>query len=56
MPKHNRIPDFICGAIPSDLGYYLHNAVMGFPHPAHGKWAEITCAPPSELLLRCQSL
>lgn len=33
-------------ALPSDLGYYLHNALLGFPHPASGKWIEITCGPP----------
>jgi 23S rRNA pseudouridine1911/1915/1917 synthase len=39
-------------ALPSDLGYHLHNALLGFPHPADGKWIEINCAPPPLLRLR----
>ncbi|MBN2319949.1 MAG: RluA family pseudouridine synthase [Acidobacteria bacterium] len=38
-------------ARPSDLGYFLHNAVLGFPHPDSGEWIEVDCAPPP--LLRC---
>jgi 23S rRNA pseudouridine1911/1915/1917 synthase len=38
-------------ALPSDLGYHLHNALLGFPHPDGGKWIEITCAPPPVLRL-----
>jgi len=38
-------------ALPSDLGYYLHNSLLGFSHPADGKWTEITCAPPPPLRL-----
>jgi len=42
------VPDPDSRAVPSDLGYSLHNAVLGFPHPADGKWIEITClAPPA---------
>jgi 23S rRNA pseudouridine1911/1915/1917 synthase len=36
-------------ALPGDLGYYLHSASLGFPHPATNKWTEITCAPPLPL-------
>jgi 23S rRNA pseudouridine1911/1915/1917 synthase len=36
-------------ALPGDLGYCLHSALLGFPHPATGKWIEITCAPPPRL-------
>ena len=39
-------------ALPSDLGYHLHNALLGFPHPAEERWIEITCAPPPPLRLR----
>jgi 23S rRNA pseudouridine1911/1915/1917 synthase len=39
-------------ALPSDLGYYLHSMVLGFPHPVTSEWIEISCAPPP--LLRCQ--
>jgi 23S rRNA pseudouridine1911/1915/1917 synthase len=38
-------------ALPSDLGYHLHNALLGFPHPADQRWIEITCAPPPPLRL-----
>ncbi len=38
-------------ALPGDLGYYLHNALLGFPHPATGKWTEIDCMPPPPLRL-----
>jgi 23S rRNA pseudouridine1911/1915/1917 synthase len=33
-------------ALPGDLGYFLHSAMLGFCHPATGKWTEISCAPP----------
>ncbi len=36
-------------ALPGDLGYYLHHAFMGFPHPDTGKWTEINCMPPPPL-------
>ncbi len=39
-------------ALPSDLGYHLHNALLGFLHPITMKWTEITCAPPPLLRLR----
>ena len=39
-------------ALPSDLGYHLHNALLGLHHPATGKWVEITCLPPPILRLR----
>jgi 23S rRNA pseudouridine1911/1915/1917 synthase len=33
-------------ALPSDLGYHLHSALLGFPHPATNRWVEIACQPP----------
>jgi len=45
VPAHNS------HALPSDLGYHLHNILLGFPHPADGKWMEITCFPPPILRL-----
>ena len=33
-------------ALPGDSGYFLHSAMLGFSHPATGKWTEISCAPP----------
>ncbi len=33
-------------ALPGDPGYFLHHALLGFPHPVTGEWVEITCAPP----------
>jgi 23S rRNA pseudouridine1911/1915/1917 synthase len=33
-------------SLPSDTGYYLHNALLGFEHPENGKWTEIACTPP----------
>ncbi len=36
-------------ALPGDTGYYLHHALLGFPHPVTGEWIEITCAPPHPL-------
>jgi 23S rRNA pseudouridine1911/1915/1917 synthase len=33
-------------ALPSDLGYHLHSALLGFPHPATNQWIEIACSPP----------
>jgi 23S rRNA pseudouridine1911/1915/1917 synthase len=38
-------------ALPGDLGYCLHNELLGFPHPATGKWTEIHCMPPPPLRL-----
>lgn len=38
-------------ALPGDLGYHLHSALLGFPHPATGEWTEIACAPPPLLRL-----
>ena len=38
-------------ALPSDLGYHLHNMLLGFPHPKTGKWTEVACAPPPLLRL-----
>jgi 23S rRNA pseudouridine1911/1915/1917 synthase len=39
-------------ALPGNLGYHLHSALLGFPHPATDRWIEITCAPPPTLRLR----
>lgn len=36
-------------ALPSDLGYHLHNGLLGFPHPQSGRWTEVACAPPALL-------
>ena len=36
-------------ALPSDLGYHLHSALLGFAHPATNKWVEIACPPPPVL-------
>ena len=33
-------------ALPGDLGYHLHSALLGFPHPVTDQWTEIACAPP----------
>ncbi len=34
-------------ALPGDLGYHLHSALLGFPHPVTKQWVEIACpAPP----------
>jgi 23S rRNA pseudouridine1911/1915/1917 synthase len=41
-------------ALPGDLGYHLHSALLGFTHPARAEWIEIACAPPP-LLRRCGS-
>jgi 23S rRNA pseudouridine1911/1915/1917 synthase len=38
-------------ALPSDLGYHLHSALLGFPHPIGAEWIEIACAPPPPLRL-----
>lgn len=46
------IPHANSSALPSDLGYHLHNSVLGFPHPADGRWIEITCAAPPPLRSR----
>jgi 23S rRNA pseudouridine1911/1915/1917 synthase len=40
------IPAEGSSALPSDLGYHLHNALLGFHHPYSRKWIEITCAAP----------
>jgi hypothetical protein len=32
--------------VPGDLGYQLHNTVLGFHHPITGAWIEIVCMPP----------
>jgi 23S rRNA pseudouridine1911/1915/1917 synthase len=45
------VPSENCRAVPSDLGYALHNGLLGFPHPGGGKWIEITCGPPPLLRL-----
>jgi 23S rRNA pseudouridine1911/1915/1917 synthase len=50
-------PLYIAGGIPAensrvlpgDLGYHLHSALLGFPHPATSEWTEIACAPPPSL-------
>ncbi len=39
-------------ARPSDLGYFLHNALLGFRHPDSGQWMEIACASPPSLRTR----
>ncbi len=36
-------------ALPGDLGYHLHSALLGFPHPATNGWVEIACQPPPPL-------
>jgi 23S rRNA pseudouridine1911/1915/1917 synthase len=36
-------------ALPGDLGYHLHSELLGFLHPATGKWTEIACVPPPVL-------
>ncbi len=33
-------------ALPSDLGYLLHNAVLGFRQPDSGEWIEVECLSP----------
>jgi 23S rRNA pseudouridine1911/1915/1917 synthase len=43
------IPDADSRALPGNLGYYLHSALLGFTHPATNKWTEIACAPPPPL-------
>jgi 23S rRNA pseudouridine1911/1915/1917 synthase len=43
------IPSDNSQALPSDLGYHLHNGLLGFHHPASGKWTEINCYPPPPL-------
>ncbi len=43
-------------ALSSDLGYYLHNTLLGFPHPSDGRWIEITCAPPPPLRLHSKAI
>ena len=46
------IPAIDSRALPSDTGYSLHNGLLGFSHPAGGKWVEITCCPPPPLRIR----
>jgi 23S rRNA pseudouridine1911/1915/1917 synthase len=41
-------------ALPGDLGYHLHSMLLGFPHPATGKWTEIACMPPPLLRLTAE--
>jgi len=41
-------------ALPSELGYHLHNGLLGFHHPVIGNWTEITCAPPPLLRLHSE--
>ncbi len=36
-------------ALPGDLGYHLHSALLGFSHPATNQWVEIACCPPPQL-------
>jgi hypothetical protein len=36
------------------LGYHLHSALLGFPHPATAEWTEIDCAPPPPLRLQSE--
>jgi 23S rRNA pseudouridine1911/1915/1917 synthase len=50
------IPAADCRALPGDLGYHLHNALLGFPHPLTGKWTEIHCMPPPLLRMRSSAL
>ncbi len=49
--KIGGVPDEDSRALPGDLGYYLHSQLLGFSHPATGKWIEIACAPPPPLRL-----
>jgi len=49
------VPDEASPALPSDLGYYLHNALLGFSHPADGRWTEIACTPPPVLRAGCET-
>jgi 23S rRNA pseudouridine1911/1915/1917 synthase len=42
-------------ALPSDLGYHLHSALLGFPNPATAEWTEIACAPPPPLRLHSET-
>ena len=39
-------------ALPGDLGYRLHNAILGFDHPVTAEWTEIDCTPPFALRLK----
>ncbi len=36
-------------ALPGDPGYFLHHALLGWPHPATSEWIEVGCAPPPPL-------
>jgi 23S rRNA pseudouridine1911/1915/1917 synthase len=42
-------------ALPGDLGYHLHCALLGFPHPATTEWTEINCLPPPLLRVNWSS-
>jgi 23S rRNA pseudouridine1911/1915/1917 synthase len=42
-------------ALPSDLGYHLHSALLGFPHPARAEWIEIACTPPPILRIHSET-
>jgi 23S rRNA pseudouridine1911/1915/1917 synthase len=44
--KPGGIPAPDSRALPSDLGYFLHHALIGFHHPHTQKWIEIQCEPP----------
>ncbi len=43
------VPSENSRALPSDLGYLLHNSLLGFHHPTSKKWIEIDCCPPPPL-------
>ena len=45
------IPEPGSRALPSDLGYHLHNSLLGFQHPVTDQWTEIACLPPPILRL-----
>jgi 23S rRNA pseudouridine1911/1915/1917 synthase len=49
---HGGIPAENSRALPGDLGYRLHNAILGFDHPVTAKWTEIACTPPLPLRLK----
>jgi 23S rRNA pseudouridine1911/1915/1917 synthase len=44
--KTGGIPAPDSRALPSDFGYFLHHALIGFHHPHTRKWIEIQCEPP----------
>jgi len=49
--RRGGIPEPGSGTLPSEPGYFLHNALLGIHHPEDGKWLEITCMPPPVLRL-----